>query len=122
MFTRFTCFDNVAWNKTRKTLQVIVLKRLPILVAGLSNPDESKPHRQRLVGGLPHTFRQINFPGIAPETLEIVKIASLGVKEVNDEITVIEQHPFCCTVSFDPHRPSPKLLLELIVNPIGDRL
>src|SRR6188768_3823707 len=115
MFCRFACLTNVARNKTRKTLQVIVLKRLPILIAGLSHPDESKPHRQLLMSSLSHTFRQIHFPGVTPETLEIVKIASLGIKEMDDEVTIIKQHPFCCAVAFDPDRPPPKLLLKLFI-------
>jgi len=34
--------------------------------------------------------------GIAPKTLEIVVLARAFAEDMHDEITVIEQQPFCC--------------------------
>src|SRR5688572_26972158 len=119
---RVASFCDLALNKTRKALQIIVLKRLPIPVSGLADPDELKPHRQLLMRGFSNIFGQIDLSRIAPQALQIVKIASLSIKEMNNEITVIEQHPFCGAIALDPHRSPSKLLLQLFIDLVGDRL
>src|SRR5688500_13750135 len=44
--SRFLDLDDVAFNKMRKALQVFFLKRLPMFVSGLTDPNESKFHKR----------------------------------------------------------------------------
>ena len=56
-------------------------------------------------------LREFYFAGVAPEAGEVVELAGLAVKDVNDEIAVIEQDPLGGVIALDANGPPLKLFL-----------
>ena len=54
---------------------------------------------------------EFDFAGVAPEAGEVVEFAGFVVKDVDDEIAIIEQDPFGGIIAFDPNGPPFKLIL-----------
>ena len=63
--------------------------------------------------GLPGEAR-----GITPEALQTVEIPRRLLEDVDDEVTIVQQHPFPLGSSFGAQRP-PSALLQSLVDRLG---
>lgn len=67
-------------------------------------------------------LREFDAAGVEPQSRQVVKFAGFAVEDVNDEIAVIEQHPFGGFVTLDSDGARFELLLYLLAYLVGDCL
>src|SRR5688572_13661693 len=100
----------------RKTPQVFVLQRLPVLILRFPDPDEAEFHNSG------HSSRDLHASSIPPKAFEIIELSGFSVEKVNNEIAVIQQDPLRAAISLDADRTASKLFLELLAYLVSDGL
>lgn len=79
-----------------------------------------RSNAESTLGG--YRLREVEFGGIGPEPFQSVVLALLLLKEVDDDITEIEQHPFGFVLAFAPQGLEIEVLFETLFNMFGQRL
>jgi len=87
-------------------------RRIPWLRAVIPQPVTAPATENRL---------ELHFLGVAPEALQVVILAGLFAKDVNQEVAVIQQNPFGVLIALHAIGTLPKFA-KLRLHFVGNRL
>ena len=96
--------DDFAFHEMRKPPEVFILERLPRFVFSFADPDKPDFHRVEVSGRksaltknarllLYARCRKFHSFSVAPEPLQVVKIAGFLIEDMHDKVAVIDQDP-----------------------------
>ena len=99
-------------------------QRAAFAQVGFTQPaDAEEPEFQRSCLRRRGKFRrQRHLEGVAPQAVEIVKLADRFLKDMHHDVAIVDQGPASFVHPFDAERPHAMLLLQAEVNRLGRSL